>query len=420
MTKKEQGLSSGPGSSGGGENNNKNPHLFSSVVGSSSSSSSSSSKQQHQKSAAKSTSMLYHPSVFRYTCTGRLSLDSRNGGNSKSSSGVCHGIQSNLEHIDHWRLSTRDDAIKHFEYASAMGGDVGGIGNSSDAGEQSSDQEVSAAHAQQAVYLSNVLLYPPDDDVPVGDSKNKGDDNNVNDDDDDEKDNKKNKKKEKMVSRKNTDGSTTITPQQETWSCYGSTEVDLLVLRPQNEKEESIACVSSYCAPGMTVRDLAVSPNINNDNSNSRERTTTVRLGILEIVYATTIEGDDDNDTTTNNNNKTIGSTAKPSNNQTAGDDDGNSKETTTTGGGSGSWITNYATAPGKVIHSGKNIIKHMSINGQILYQSVQEDYPKRTYEASQRITKEFSKTFHRTIGLMKKVYNWEEEDWDDDDDDKK
>jgi hypothetical protein len=419
MTKKEQGSSSGPGSSSGGENNNKNPHLFSSVVGSSSSSSSSSSKQQHQKSAAKSTSMLYHPSVFRYTCTGRLSLDSRNGGNSKSSSGVCHGIQSNLEHIDHWRLSTRDDAIKHFEYASAMGGDVGGIGNSSDAGEQSSDQEVSAAHAQQAVYLSNVLLYPPDDDVPVGDSKNKGDDNNVNDDDDDEKDNKKNKKKEKMVSRKNTDGSTTITPQQETWSCYGSTEVDLLVLRPQNEKEESIACVSSYCAPGMTVRDLAVSPNINNDNSNSRERTTTVRLGILEIVYATTIEGDDDNDTN-NNNNKTIGSTAKPSNNQTAGDDDDNSKETTTTGGGSGSWITNYATAPGKVIHSGKNIIKHMSINGQILYQSVQEDYPKRTYEASQRITKEFSKTFHRTIGLMKKVYNWEEEDWDDDDDDKK
>ncbi|MGK3762621.1 MAG: hypothetical protein ACI8RD_014939, partial [Bacillariaceae sp.] len=392
MTKKEQGSSSGPGSSSGGENNNKNPHLFSSVVGSSSSSSSSSSKQQHQKSAAKSTSMLYHPSVFRYTCTGRLSLDSRNGGNSKSSSGVCHGIQSNLEHIDHWRLSTRDDAIKHFEYASAMGGDVGGIGNSSDAGEQSSDQEVSAAHAQQAVYLSNVLLYPPDDDVPVGDSKNKGDDNNVNDDDDDEKDNKKNKKKEKMVSRKNTDGSTTITPQQETWSCYGSTEVDLLVLRPQNEKEESIACVSSYCAPGITVRDLAVSPNINNDNSNSRERTTTVRLGILEIVYATTIEGDDDNDTTTNNNNKTIGSTAKPSNNQTAGDDDDNSKETTTTGGGSGSWITNYATAPGKVIHSGKNIIKHMSINGQILYQSVQEDYPKRTYEASQRITKEFSK----------------------------
>jgi hypothetical protein len=401
MTKKE-----GPGSSGG---DNKNPHLFSSVVGSSSSS-----KQQQQKSAAITSSSLYHPSIFRYTCTGRLSLDSRNGGNSKASSGVCHGIQSNLEHIDHWRLSTRDEAIKHFEYASAMGGDVGRIGDAA-GGEQSSDQQGgSATHAQQAVYLSNVLLYSPDDIPPVG-----GDSSKKNDDEKDNKKKKKNKN-QKDISRKNTDGSTTITPQQETWSCYGSTEVDLLVLRPQNEKEESIACVSSYCAPGMTVRDLAVSPDSNNVGTadGTRERTTTIRLGILEIVYATTVEGNDNNNGTIGKDKDKDGNRmAKPSNDQ-VGDDDEDKEITATTGGGS--WITNYSTAPGKVIHSGKNILKHMNINGQILYQSVQEDYPKRTYEASQRITNEFSKTLYRTIGLMKKVYNWDEEDWNDDDDDKK
>ncbi|OEU23603.1 hypothetical protein FRACYDRAFT_267563 [Fragilariopsis cylindrus CCMP1102] len=211
-----------------------------------------------------------------------------------------------------------------------------------------------------------------------------------------------------IVSRKNTDGSTTITPQQETWSCYGSTEIDLLVLRPQNEKEESIACVSSYCAPGMTVRDLAVN-NVNVGTGiaedGTRERTTTIRLGILEIVYATTVEGDDN---TTNNINKRIGSKDKDQ----VDDED---KDTTTASGSGGIFGGLATTAPDKVLHSGKNIVKHMKINGQLLYQSVQEDYPTRTYEASQRITNEFSKTFHRTTKLMKKVYNYIADEDDDD-----
>ena len=48
---------------------------------------------------------LYHPSIFRYKCHGRLQLSSKDVG----SSGVCQGLKSQLEHVDHWRLVTRDE-----------------------------------------------------------------------------------------------------------------------------------------------------------------------------------------------------------------------------------------------------------------------------------------------------------------------
>ena len=217
---------------------------------------------------------LYHPSIFRYTCTGRLSLDSRFGSNSKTSSGICHGIQSQLEHIDHWKLLSREDAIQQFEYKSSTG-EIG-YNNNMDMNSPSSPHSSSNSNSgtnssggtnsaeglkEQAIYLSNVLVYPPpDDDDDDDDDKNTT--NNTG-----EKDMNRKQKNNLLISRKNTDGSTTVTPQEETWSCYGSTEVDLLVLRPeinntnpnnqqqqqQQQKVESIAGVATYCSPGMTV-----------------------------------------------------------------------------------------------------------------------------------------------------------------------
>mmetsp|Transcript_11993 Transcript_11993/g.30416 ORF Transcript_11993/g.30416 Transcript_11993/m.30416 type:complete len:379 (+) Transcript_11993:158-1294(+) len=343
-------------------------------------------------SSSATATTLYHPSIFRYTCTGKLSLDSRNGGQNKASAGVCYGIQSTLEHIDHWRLSTREEAIKQFEYKSSLGIGSGEDDYYNSAGNDPSDDfGASSAHAEQAVYLSNVLLYPP--------PATEGEDH----DDDADQPRKRNRMKETMVSRKNTDGSTTITPQQENWSCYGSTEVDLLVLRPQNAKDESIVGVASYCAPGVTVRDLAISPtNIGiGSETGGRERTTTVRLGILEIVYATVLEGYDGEGSANGEQGNAKGS-------------GGSSGKNTIEGESTKGWIS----APTQVISSGKKILNHMSINGRILYESAQENYPTRTYEASQRIANEFRKTLDRTTALMKKVASFAlfRDDWDDDD----
>ena len=293
----------------------------------------------------------------------------------------------------------------------------GGHSHSQDSG----GSGASSAHAQQeqAVYLSNVLLYPPPpppSSLPPteGEDRNDEDDDDHDDDGNDEKNMKKNKnkKKETMISRKNTDGSTTITPQQENWSCYGSTEVDILVMRPQNAKDETIAGVASYCAPGITVRDLAISPtNIGiGSDAGGRERTTTIRLGILEIVYATVLEGFDDDDD--NNKDRTKATNGENGNKQDDNDNDKNNNNK-----GKGETMKGWITAPTRVVSSGKKIIHHMNLNGQILYQSVQENYPTRTYEASQRITNEFAKTWDRTTGLMKKVVSVAlfGGDWDDD-----
>lgn len=355
-------------------------HLASSVAKSNSSVSAS------KLSSSGAATTLYHPSIFRYTCTGKLSLDSRHGGRSKASAGVCQGIQSNLEHIDHWRLSTREEAIKQFEYKSSLG-----IGSGDDdyyasaGGEHSNGSGAPSAHVEQAVYLSNVLLYPPPS------IENEQQKNNT------DKPEKKDGIKETMISRKNTDGSTTITPQHENWSCYGSTEVDLLVLRPQNAKDESIVGVASYCSPGVTVRDLAIAPtNIGiGSDTGGQERTTTIRLGILEIVYATVLEGGGN----TNGEQENAGESK---------DKNGKRMEGETTQG--------WTSAPTQVIASGKKILNHMSINGKILYESAQENYPARTYEASQRITSEFRKTWDRTTDLMKKAASFAlfGDDWDD------
>jgi len=416
-------------------------------------------KQQQQSSSSSSSvalntntrndvKRLYHPSIFRYTCTGRLSLDSRNGGNDKLSTGICHGIQSQLEHIDHWRLSTRKEAIEQFEYKSAMGdlgindepypaaASSGGNGNGGAGGNNGHPHTSNkttlvdsgtASAADHAKLLSNVLLYPP---PPDDEEENRCNDVG-------------NENKEEMTSTKTTKAKTKTKIQsrplepQEQWSCYGSTEVDLLILRPQNEKDEVIAGVASYCAPGMTIRDLAIIPTptksksktTGGETTQTQERTTTVRLGILEIVYATVLEGElTNNNDNSNNNNKNHSKLFRDAvvngGDGSKGDDKDNKEPSTTRtimeglGLGEG-WITNAAIIsayPKKVIQSGKNIVTNMNWNSQLLYHALEDQFPSRTYEASQRITKEFDKTFTRTYGVMKKVVSYIVSDDDDDD----
>jgi hypothetical protein len=234
-----------------------------------------------------------------------------------------------------------------------------------------------AAHALQAVYLSNVLVYNDDDD-----------------DDDDA--NKKRKKK-----------SSTPTTTEE-WSCYGSTEVDILVLRPADDhapsskggngkddgNDETIAAVAPYCSPGMTVRDIK--------GGIEQERTKTLRLGVLEVVYSTSIADEEEDETQTsgnrrrhptrNNDKQPMGENGRDGTKR-AGDDDPNGPAGKST--------------PLRVYESGKNVLKHMQINGKVLYDTLQDDFPSRTYEAGERIYHEFGKTFDRTVGMMKKMTTW-------------
>jgi hypothetical protein len=287
---------------------------------------------RRRKTVASADGPLYHPSIFRYTCRGRLSLDS-----GLPTAGTCKGMQSQLEHIDFWRLTTRDEAIRVFQQKSGEH-EAPARGNPI----QQQDNNTAAAQSLEVVNISNVLIYPSlgeDEKKPVPE-----------------------------------DG------RKEDWKCYGSTEVDLLVLRPENSKEETIAAVAPYCAPGSTIRDVA-SPTL------GRDRTTTIRLGILEIVYQSAVTDDEEDSPVGDEANKTMAPQSTSAKQE-------------------------ILPFPTRVLNSGSNVLIQMKMNAQLLYEATQDDFPQRTYNSSERIVQEFSKTWERTTTLMKRVAFW---DWSDD-----
>ncbi len=397
---------------------------------------------QHQQQQIPQTPIttLYHPSIFRYTCNGRLTLDSRTGGRSKLSAGVCRGVQSRLEHVEHWQLTTRDEAVQTFQARMMMldegggggaegppGADPDGSSNNNSGGgprkkkdppptlSPAVDPSSGAAHAIQAVYLSNVLVYPPS-----------GDRNVEEEEPEKEGEEDAGPKNRRRKGRHPPPSSSSALPQTESWRCYGSTEVDLLVLRPQHSKEESIAAVAPYCSPGSTVRDVST-PAL------GKERTTTIRLGIVEIIYQSLMGVDEDDEDGLGEAGKAqLDGRSDPRNaadqraglqpSGTANDGSGTKRPADERGAGragnADASAAPTASLPGRVYQSGTNIAKHMKLNGQILWESLQDEYPNRTYEAGQRIVAEFGKTTDRTLGLMKKVANYlVKGDWDDDSD---
>jgi hypothetical protein len=156
----------------------------------------------------------------------------------------------------------------------------------------------------------------------------------------------------------------------------------------------------------MTVQDIK-------GGLEDQERTKTLRLGILEIVYSTTIaEEDDDNEAEdrmkSNNchhhqhNHKNNKGQHQEGKKRTSSSDDDDSKY------GSPNTTTNTKSSPEKVYQSRKNVLKHMQLNGKILYDSLlQDDFPTRTNEAGGRIYHELYKTCDRTVGMMKKLSDW-------------
>lgn len=349
----------------------------------------SSSLSSSSSNTVTSTSKFVHPSIFRYTCTGKLGLK----GNTlpgQARMGNCKGIASQLELVDHWRPMTQDQAIMQFQarelvssaptpagidpVAGASGGGAAGGVNGSHQSPAASGSP-GAAHAVQAVHLSNVLIYPP---VPPD-----------NDKDDGKKEKKKDEdKKEHTIvekNKKNSKQSTSSPPEQkEEWTCYGSTEVDLLVLRPHDSNNETIVGVAPYSSPGVTIRDIT-SPTL------GQERTTTIRLSILEILYQNTVSPEDMMDDL--NHGQNTKDPLSSSSDQSSSSDDKKPGR--------------LPLAPSKVYASSRKIVHHMKLNAELLYSSFQDDFPGRTWQASQRIGNEVEKTVSRTYDTVKRVVTW-------------
>lgn len=313
----------------------------------------------------------YHPSVFRYVCRGRLTLDSLRR---PYEAGVCRGFQTKLQHVDNWRMSTEDEAIHTFQAMAALNDadhhhspPTPGIPGSPAQNMGSTQGGDASAHAVQTIYMGNVLVYPS-----KGTSATPT------------------KEETPKPSRKgsSTKQSNEDIQSPEEWSCYGTTEVDLLVLRPEDSKEERIAAVAPYCAPGVTIRDVSVDDV--QDDFFGKDRTSTIRLGFLEILYQSSIENN-------------------PSQLSSSGGDKGSAASNKHLGKNATTEETARPSFWTRFSNSSTSIWKQMQVNAKLIADTTQDDFYNRTKKASERIAQEMPRTLDRTTNLMWKVITW---DW--------
>ena len=132
------------------------------------------------------------------------------------------------------------------------------------------------------------------------------------------------------------------------------------------------------------------------------DRTSTLRLGFVEVVVQSAAPPDDDEDVemeeaTNANEQKPLSPMAK---NETTDRseprhiphaDDSKTKKS-------------QIPSPEKAYGMGSKILQHMKANAIILKDAVKEDFPNRTFAAGNRIVGEFGNTFDKTVQLMGKV----------------
>jgi hypothetical protein len=301
-----------------------------------------------------------------------------------------------LEHVDHWKLTTEDEAVQWFQTKAAWSSDASSSSSTTATGPNASAGSASGgsddpsmpppgagstAHAIRTAHMSNVLVYPST---------------------------------EQSTNNHPPRRKTIIRPPggKEEWSCYGITEVDLLVLRPQNSKNEKIVAVAPYCAPGMAIRDVHLM-----DTDSTKERTSTIRLGILEILYQSTMDDDEDDDL----EEEVEEEEPLPATAVTQDTKDQKEETTSTTSSQSGKPKRRKKrleddedevarpNLPTRFWNSSQTVAKQMQINAQLIYQATQDDFMGRTIQASRRIVTEFPRQLDRTLDLMWRVLTW---DW--------
>jgi len=149
----------------------------------------------------------------------------------------------------------------------------------------------------------------------------------------------------------------------------------------------------------------------------SKERTSTIRLGILEILYQSTMEDEDEEEEEEEEVEEEANANEDEDTSKLS-DDDSKTKKKDSTKSRKKRKKTrrqndeDEAAAvgwPTRVWKSSGNVWKHMQFNAQLLYQATQEDFTGRTLAAASKIQAELPKTLERTLDLMRRVITW---DW--------
>ena len=323
----------------------------------------------------------YNPAIYTYICRGAFhatSLDSHEGG-------VCNGFKSQLEVLynEQQESLTRAEALKRFTSMNAefeLDPTAGGHDHGGD-----DDMYGGGLHEQtQAVMISPALIFKDQDlmdqQEPIED---------------------KNQRKAPVVvnpllNQHNILPEEELIHQQE-WHCYGSTEVEYLVLEDIQTGERKITAVAPHNT-GISRRTI--------ESDDAIRSITRIGLGWLDIIH--------DNHHVVTAQPSTTSSTTDATN--SSADDDPESL-TTQSFTPDEIWTTVRDTVQ-RTYQFSTTVAEHMQWNSLWLYENVRDDFPRRTYQAGEKIVAQLPHTLQQTATSMRQIVGMITGMTDDDDDD--
>lgn len=327
--------------------------------------------QEHRKAA------IYQPSIFRYNCRGRFFASSDDPG----SNGICHGIQSQLQHVrDLHPTVSKEECLQTFLRRYYR-------------------NPTAPYNSIEDVLEVPAILYPivtqpePESRTATATPTATATANNS-----------------------NTDASNHDDGLWHDWVSYGSTNVNLLVLRNTVDGTEETLAIAPVNEFGFEIRDVG----------QDGEMISAVGVGRYQVLTENQYEWESSTGSKhiiqpTNQDGKSLPKetnqqqvfkppTLRRKDEERDSQDDKDPNRNTSI-----SAMTFIRFGQNAHAFSGK-IVSSMKQNAETVRDAVREDFPKRCLQSGGRIINQFGKTAELTTGMMQKLYRiWKDGDDDDD-----
>lgn len=317
-------------------------------------------KPSNRKEGRRWEQPMYAPSIYSYKCRGGFFLSSEDHG----SEGVCRGLKSRLELYSDMNTTTREAAIKDFTFMTDY--------------ELDETDANSLNQKTKSILVSPALIY---------------------------------KDKDAVESTQQLPEEELIKRQQ--WSCYGSTEVELLVLRNVQTDVEHIAAVAPRNV-GVSIRKIEA----------EEGSITSIGVGWLNIVVdsgPSFVDEDQQEAPKRGEQTKPVPAhkeRSKPSKAQQSQQPHDQRVPEEVAPRPSPGTISRARQSLSKFYDFTLKVGEQMQHNVVWLYENVQDDFPARSYAAGQKIAKNLPNTIDKTAHFMQKmIRRWTGGDHDDEND---
>lgn len=374
-------------------------------------------QQQPQQDQEHRESAIYQPSIFRYKCRGGFFASSEEVG----SHGLCRGIQSQLQHVrDLPPAISKEESLQtflqsYYSMSSQSSTDFVSMIESTGNNNKNKDKQKrnGPTNSIDDILQVPVIVYPT---VTVTETATETANNNSST----QVPTLKETLTDNNPSHHDDHDDDTVWHD---WACYGSTSVNLLVLRNTVDGTEETLAVAPINDFGFEIRDVG-SP-----EQQVGEMVCTAHVGPIQILMENRYELEElpeSKQTPTSTQQANQDGKARPKHSH----QEQRIKHTTTPNvneiNSQGAQGDNHPTRNTSISamtfirfgHSAfaysEKIVTAMKHNAVLLKDAVRDDFPNRCLQSSGRIIGQFGKTIETTTAFVQKIYRF----WNDDDDD--